>query len=192
MKSTEIKEAALKYFTIHGYEGASLAQIADEVGLKKQSIYSHFNGKDDLFLQVLKDAKETESTTKLDYIDHMDTSRPKESLYGYLRLVIDLFQKDEHIKFWLRMSFFPPAHLQEAIGKEVIDLEEKVKKMLETKFQYWLDERVIVAETATIPTIAFLGIVDAILVELVYVEDEQQLNNKLDASWSIFWRGITK
>ena len=192
MKSTEIKEAALKYFTIHGYEGASLAQIADEVGLKKQSIYSHFNGKDDLFLQVLKDAKETESTTKLDYIDHMDTSRPKESLYGYLRLVIDLFQKDEHIKFWLRMSFFPPAHLQEAIGKEVIDLEEKVKKMLETKFQYWLDKRVIVAETATIPTIAFLGIVDAILVELVYVEDEQQLNNKLDASWSIFWRGITK
>ena len=192
MKSTEIKEAALKYFTIHGYEGASLAQIADEVGLKKQSIYSHFNGKDDLFLQVLKDAKETESTTKLDYIDHMDTSRPKESLYGYLRLVIDLFQKDEHIKFWLRMSFFPPAHLQEAIGKEVIDLEEKVKKMLETKFQYWLDERVIVAETATITTIAFLGIVDAILVELVYVEDEQQLNNKLDASWSIFWRGITK
>jgi len=192
MKSTEIKEAALKYFTIHGYEGASLAQIADEVGLKKQSIYSHFNGKDDLFLQVLKDAKETESTTKLDYIDHMDTSRPKESLYGYLRLVIDLFQKDEHIKFWLRMSFFPPAHLQEAIGKEVIDLEEKVKKMLETKFQYWLDSKVILAETATIPTIAFLGIVDAILVELVYVEDEQQLNNKLDASWSIFWRGITK
>jgi len=192
MKSTEIKEAALKYFTIHGYEGASLAQIADEVGLKKQSIYSHFNGKDDLFLQVLKDAKETESTTKLDYIDNMDTSRPKESLYGYLRLVIDLFQKDEHIKFWLRMSFFPPAHLQEAIGKEVIDLEEKVKKMLETKFQYWLDSKVILAETATIPTIAFLGIVDAILVELVYVEDEQQLNNKLDASWSIFWRGITK
>ena len=192
MKSTEIKEAALKYFTIHGYEGASLAQIADEVGLKKQSIYSHFNGKDDLFLQVLKDAKETESTTKLDYIDYMDTSRPKESLYGYLRLVIDLFQKDEHIKFWLRMSFFPPAHLQEAIGKEVIDLEEKVKKMLETKFQYWLDSKAIVAETATIPTIAFLGIVDAILVELVYVVDEQQLNNKLDASWSIFWRGITK
>ena len=192
MKSTEIKEAALKYFTIHGYEGASLAQIADEVGLKKQSIYSHFNGKDDLFLQVLKDAKETESTTKLDYIDHMDTSRPKESLYGYLRLVIDLFQKDEHIKFWLRMSFFPPAHLQEAIGKEVIDLEEKVKKMLEAKFQQWLDAKAIVAETATIPTIAFLGIVDAILVELVYVEDEQQLNNKLDASWSIFWRGITK
>lgn len=49
MKSDEIKEAALKYFTIHGYEGASLSIIAEEVGMKKQSIYSHFKGKDDLF-----------------------------------------------------------------------------------------------------------------------------------------------
>lgn len=49
MKSNEIKEAALKFFTIHGYEGASLSLIAEEVGMKKQSIYAHFKGKDDLF-----------------------------------------------------------------------------------------------------------------------------------------------
>lgn len=60
MKSDEIKKAALKYFTIHGYEGTSLSQIAEEVGIRKQSIYSHFKGKDDLFLSVLKDAKEME------------------------------------------------------------------------------------------------------------------------------------
>lgn len=65
MKSNEIKEAALKYFTIHGYEGASLSLIAEEVGMKKQSIYAHFKGKDDLFLQVLRDAKETELSSKL-------------------------------------------------------------------------------------------------------------------------------
>jgi AcrR family transcriptional regulator len=47
MKSDESKRAALKYFTLHGYEGASLSKIAEEVGLKKQSLYSHFKGKDD-------------------------------------------------------------------------------------------------------------------------------------------------
>lgn len=192
MKSTEIKEAALKYFTIHGYEGASLAQIAEEVGLKKQSIYSHFSGKDDLFMQVLRDAKDIELSSKSDYIFKMDTQNPEKELYGYLKLVIDLFQKDEHLKFWLRMSFFPPAHLRETIGTEVMDIEEKVKNMLETKFQYWLDEKMIVADMAKIPTIAFLGIVDSIMVELVYCDLEQQLQDKLEASWSIFWRGITK
>lgn len=191
MKSTEIKEAALKYFTIHGYEGASLAQIAEEVGLKKQSLYSHFQGKDDLFMQVLRDAKETELSTKLAYL-HEIGKNPEKDLYGYLRLVIDLFQKDEHIKFWLRMSFFPPAHLCEEIGKEVLDLETKVRTVLEDKIQHWLEAQAIVSPSAKMATLAFLGIVDALLVELVYVEIEQQLTDKLEASWYTFWRGITK
>lgn len=106
MKSDEIKDAALKYFTIHGYEGASLSLIAEEVGMKKQSIYSHFKGKDDLFLQVLHDAKETELSSKLQYFSKVDKKNPEKVLYGFLQLIIDLFQKNEQLKFWLRMSFF--------------------------------------------------------------------------------------
>jgi AcrR family transcriptional regulator len=122
LKSNEIKEAALKYFTIHGYEGASLSLIAEEVGMKKQSIYAHFKGKDDLFLQVLRDAKETELSSKLQYFSKGDSINPEKELYGFLQLVIDLFQKNEQLKFWLRMSFFPPAHLEKAIVQEVIDI----------------------------------------------------------------------
>ena len=56
MSANSIKEAAKYYFAKNGYEGTSLAQIAERVGIKKQSIYSHFDGKDDLFLQVMNDA----------------------------------------------------------------------------------------------------------------------------------------
>ncbi|WP_282942908.1 TetR/AcrR family transcriptional regulator [Paenibacillus sp. RC67] len=106
MKSKEIKDIALKFFTIHGYEGASLSQIAENVGMRKQSLYAHFKGKDDLFLQVLQDAKETEISSKLQYLSKVDTQNPKADLFGYLQLVIDLFQQSEQLKFWLRMSFF--------------------------------------------------------------------------------------
>ncbi|MBI0578679.1 TetR/AcrR family transcriptional regulator [Neobacillus cucumis] len=191
MKSNEIKEAALKYFTIHGYEGASLSQIAEEVGMKKQSIYAHFKGKDDLFLQVLRDAKETELSSKLQYFGKIDSQNPERDLYGFLQLVIDLFQKNEHIKFWLRMSFFPPAHLAKAIEKEIIDTEEKVQVILESNFQDWIDAEVIVGDTAKTPTFAFLGVVDSILLELVYGNDEKRLKDKLEASWTVFWRGIS-
>ncbi|TFH63183.1 TetR/AcrR family transcriptional regulator [Peribacillus frigoritolerans] len=192
MKSNEIKEAALKYFTIHGYEGASLSQIAEEVGMKKQSIYAHFKGKDDLFLQVLRDAKETELSSKLQYFRKVDSKNPEKDLYGFLQLVIDLFQKNEHIKFWLRMSFFPPAHLEKEIGHEVIDIEEKVQAILECKFQDWIDAKLIVEDEAITPTYAFLGVVDSILLELVYGNDEKRLNDKLSASWKVFWRGISQ
>ncbi|WP_373368745.1 TetR/AcrR family transcriptional regulator [Peribacillus frigoritolerans] len=192
LKSNEIKEAALKYFTIHGYEGASLSQIAEEVGMKKQSIYAHFKGKDDLFLQVLRDAKETELSSKLQYFRKVDSKNPEKDLYGFLQLVIDLFQKNEHIKFWLRMSFFPPAHLEKEIGHEVIDIEEKVQAILECKFQDWIDAKLIVEDEAITPTYAFLGVVDSILLELVYGNDEKRLNDKLSASWKVFWRGISQ
>ncbi|GAA1372417.1 TetR/AcrR family transcriptional regulator [Peribacillus frigoritolerans] len=191
MKSNEIKEAALKYFTIHGYEGASLSQIAEEVGMKKQSIYAHFKGKDDLFLQVLRDAKETELSSKLQYFRKVDSKNPEKDLYGFLQLVIDLFQKNEHIKFWLRMSFFPPAHLEKEIGQEVIDIEEKVQAILECKFHDWINAKLIVEDEAITPTYAFLGVVDSILLELVYGNDEKRLNDKLSASWKVFWRGIS-
>ncbi|MDR6999884.1 TetR/AcrR family transcriptional regulator [Neobacillus niacini] len=191
MKSNEIKEAALKYFTIHGYEGASLSQIAEDVGMKKQSIYAHFKGKDDLFLQVLRDAKETELSSKLQYFNKIDSQNPEEDLFGFLQLVVDLFQKNEHIKFWLRMSFFPPAHLAKAIEKEVIDIEEKVQAIMESKFQDWIDAKVLVGDASKTPTLAFLGVVDSILLELVYGNDEKRLKDKLKASWTVFWRGIS-
>jgi AcrR family transcriptional regulator len=191
MKSKEIKEAALKYFTIHGYEGASLSLIAEEVGMRKQSIYAHFKSKDDLFLQVLRDAKETELSSKLRYIDKMDSHNPEKDLYGFLELTIDLFQKNEQLKFWLRMSFFPPAHLSEAIEKEVLDIEEKVQQMLESKFQDWINSQIINRNSAKVPTLAFLGVVDSILLELVYGNDEKRLKDKLEASWAVFWRGIS-
>ncbi|MDQ0273407.1 TetR/AcrR family transcriptional regulator [Cytobacillus purgationiresistens] len=191
LKSDEIKEAALKYFTIHGYEGASLSQIAEEVGMKKQSIYGHFKGKDDLFLQVLRDAKETELSSKLQYFSEVDSLTPEKDLYGFLNLVIDLFQKNEQLKFWLRISFFPPAHLEKSIEKEVVDIEEKVQAILENKFQEWIDAQLIVGDAAKTPTYAFLGVVDSIMLELVYGNDEHRLIEKLEASWTVFWRGIS-
>ncbi|CAH0121945.1 MULTISPECIES: TetR/AcrR family transcriptional regulator [unclassified Paenibacillus] len=191
MKSDEIKEAALKYFTIHGYEGASLSQIAEEVGMKKQSIYAHFKGKDDLFLQVLRDAKEAELNSKLQYFSQVDSQHPEQHLYGFLQLIIDLFQKNEQLKFWLRMSFFPPAHLAKAIGEEVIDIDAKVQAVLESKFQEWIDAKAIFGVAAQTPTLAFLGVVDSIMLELVYGDDEKRLHHKLEASWSVFWRGIS-
>ncbi|MCM3322877.1 TetR/AcrR family transcriptional regulator [Cytobacillus kochii] len=191
MKSDDIKEAALKYFTIHGYEGASLSQIAEEVGMKKQSLYAHFRGKDDLFLQVLHDAKETELLSKLQYFSNLRSSQPEKDLYGFLQLIVDLFQQNEQLKFWLRMSFFPPAHLQKEVDLEVIDIEEKTQALLQEKFRKWINEGLLHAEHPRIPTLAFFGVVDSIMLELVYMSDTKRLQEKLEASWKVFWRGIS-
>ncbi|GGD60326.1 TetR family transcriptional regulator [Paenibacillus nasutitermitis] len=159
--------------------------------MKKQSIYAHFKGKDDLFLQVLRDAKETELSSKLQYFSSIGSQNPEKDLYGFLHLVIALFKENEQLKFWLRMSFFPPAHLVGAIEKEVVDIENKVQAILEIKFHEWIKADAIAPDSPKIPTLAFMGIIDSIMLELVYVNDEKRLKDKLEASWKVFWRGIS-
>ncbi len=191
IKSEDIKEAALKYFTIHGYEGASLALIADDAGIKKQSIYSHFKGKDDLFLQVLSDAKETELQAVEEYFNKYASGGAKQSLHGFLLFLINLFQENEHLRFWLRMTFFPPAHLAEMVEEDVIDMEKRIYALLYEKFQGWITAGEIEQQDANIPARAFLGVTDSLMIELTYGKEEQSLKNKLNAFWTVYWRGIS-
>ena len=48
----EILEAALNLFSTHGYEATSILQIAEAVGIRKASLYSHFTSKQEI-LDVL-------------------------------------------------------------------------------------------------------------------------------------------
>ena len=43
-----ILDAALELFSRQGYEATSISQIADAVGIRKASLYSHFAGKQDI------------------------------------------------------------------------------------------------------------------------------------------------
>jgi AcrR family transcriptional regulator len=47
--------AAAKVFLAHGFQAASLREIASEAGLTTGAVYSNFDGKADLFLAVLEE-----------------------------------------------------------------------------------------------------------------------------------------
>ena len=59
----EILEAALDLFAVNGYEATSISQLADAVGLRKASLYSHFAGKQDILDTVVE-------TVLKGYADH--------------------------------------------------------------------------------------------------------------------------
>jgi AcrR family transcriptional regulator len=49
----KILDTAIDLFSRKGYEAVSMQDIADAVGIRKSSIYSHFKGKDDILQNVL-------------------------------------------------------------------------------------------------------------------------------------------
>lgn len=53
-----IRSAAIELFLRKGYEGVSVDEIARSSGVSKPTIYSHFEGKEELFVSLLEEACE--------------------------------------------------------------------------------------------------------------------------------------
>lgn len=54
----EILEAALELFSVQGFEATSISQIAGAVGIRKASLYSHFESKQAILDELVKEVLE--------------------------------------------------------------------------------------------------------------------------------------
>ena len=51
----EILKASLELFSVQGFEATSISQIADAVGIRKASLYSHFDSKQAILNAIVKE-----------------------------------------------------------------------------------------------------------------------------------------
>ncbi|RJE85198.1 TetR/AcrR family transcriptional regulator [Paenibacillus sp. 1011MAR3C5] len=190
MTANKIMEVALRHFARNGYDGASLADISAEVGIKKPSIYNHFNGKDDMFLTVFKDAGDRETLFIQDYLEKSSSHSLENKLYSFLSAYRNRYEQEDDTKFFLRIAFFPPAHLE----KEVVDYSnlhlDRTNSVLETVFKAAADSGQLHPEVSIDrASTAFTAVLDGLFVEMIY-GDLERFQKRLDASWFVFWRGI--
>ena len=70
----EILDAALELFSTQGYEATSVSQIADAVGIRKASLYSHFASKQEILETIIRGANE--QYERLSLFAHADWDDP--------------------------------------------------------------------------------------------------------------------
>jgi len=57
-KKTAILQCATRLFALKGYKETSMSELAKNVGIAQGTIFYHFKTKQDIFLEILKTAKE--------------------------------------------------------------------------------------------------------------------------------------
>ncbi|MFC4402288.1 TetR/AcrR family transcriptional regulator [Gracilibacillus xinjiangensis] len=189
MSYQTIKQEALNLFAVCGYEGTSLADIANKVGIKKQSIYAHFKGKDDLFIKVLKETFTDEVKKEKEYMETHFDQPLQVFLWEALQSFIYRFHHDNRLKFWLRNTSMPPHHLYNEVITCLYQYIDQVDHLYLKRFQYAFEKKEISQDPDT-AKLAFSALLDSIGVELIY-GNKTRTNQKLRASWQIFWLGIT-
>lgn len=159
-----IIEAAFDNFVTHGYEGASLNVIAEVVGIRKASIYTHFESKDDLFLQLLSMAFELEAEYVKQCFDlNINEEIPGES---YCLTLKQRYEESIPLRFLVRMAYVPPQHLYEFITQRY----QAYIQMLTEHIGRSLGSLKLSYEKIELFSDAYLGIIDSLSVELLYGE----------------------
>ena len=168
---------ALDQFAEHGYDAASLNDIAVRAGIKKASLYAHFASKDALYGVVLELALQAER----DYVQSQFAKNAR-SIKAPGEVYIDNLQRrysaHASLRFLLRAAFYPPAPLRGVVMSGFNDY----MAMLRSHFQQGLLKAypAVDEQTGEVLAQAYLVMIDSLHVELTY-GDAQAYSRRLEA-----------
>src|SRR5690606_29156467 len=143
-----------------------------------------------LFLQVMNDALKQQLSYLHAIMLRGDAHAFKENLQLLLQDIMDRFSNDRNMKFWLRMSFYPPTHLLEEVNQAVYYYENEQRELLEPIFRKAIEEKTLKKREPARVVIAFISLMNAITMELVYggIERAKQV---LEPTFEVFWDGVS-
>jgi len=112
-KRTALIRAAARLFTCRGYGETSIEQVAQEAGVSKLTVYSHFEGKEHLFTEVIESKCE-------EHFGGRDLTRfadrpPGEALPEIARRFLDLLMNDEVIA--MHRMLLGSANSRDSVGR---------------------------------------------------------------------------
>lgn len=184
MSKEKIKTIATSHFNEFGYEGTKLSQIAEEVGIRKQSLAYHFPNKRVLFQEVYKEAVDDEVQFIQQYFQQHGEELIEQQLYQFLTEHKERFQKNPNTKLMLTISFLVPDEMHEDVIQKPYRYIDVLTAALESCFAKQTF-RIGAKECA----LAFVTLLDGLDVQLVY-ENSRRYEQLQEITWDIFWTGI--
>jgi TetR/AcrR family transcriptional repressor of nem operon len=163
LKQTIIHES-LKLFSLNGFLSTSVTDILDAAGTSKGGFYNHFSSKEDLFYQVLDEARKIWREKTLAGLDEIDS--PVGKVQTFLKNYRDNYLKDT--------ENFPGGCIFVTFSVELDDQRPHLARELNTGFvglkgmlKRWLDEGQALGElrddvnTDSVAGILFAGMMGA-------------------------------
>ena len=125
---------ALALFTDKGYEGASMDDIARAVGIRKASLYAHFDGKESIFSAIFDDIL-AEYERFIHELTRLSDETAPAALERVFLSFIDYCYDNLKMYFWDRYFYYPPAFLRDFIREKTLETErlflERIRRLME-------------------------------------------------------------
>ena len=188
MSSNKIIEKAIYSFSINGYDGTSISNIAELVGIKKSTIYSHFKSKDEIFEIATEISFKTENDFAVDYF-----SKKKdpilEVLEGFLISLKDRFINNEDftINFVYKIGYRFVERYNDFIKKYYDNYYFTVENLI---IKYLIREG-IQKDLAKELAMTYTALLDGLMVSLMYCGEDRYEERK-EQVWKFFSESFLK
>ena len=106
-----ILKAATRYFAVKGFKDTSMAEVSQSTGVASGTIFYHFNSKEELFLAILADVRQTIATEFDHYVKEHQFANGLEMIKGAVRFYLQMAADREH--FFLLLHRHYPYELAE-------------------------------------------------------------------------------
>ena len=155
-----ILDEALTLFSENGYDGTSVEQIAEKVGIKAPSLYKHFRGKEDILNAIIDnaEARYEESFGSEKHIGRLPDSKEK-----YVRITMEKISFTIHdpmirkIRKFLVQEQFRSERLAEITTKHRLDgllgIYKKIIGGMMDKGMFRQDDPTLLAVEITAPVV---------------------------------------
>jgi AcrR family transcriptional regulator len=194
---SRIKEVALQLFATKGYEGTTIREIGNQVGIKGSSIYSHFPSKEDIFISIVHDlfTKIMEEVEGINDINKINTinkdTDTKKLLFRIFRGFYRFFATHEmELLFWQRIRFFSHHLIKDKFAAYQLYFEKHIDEIFINIFKYGIEAKVLKSNNVELLTMAYHAFVSGYIDSLITIPFELS-DVELQLSFDIFWNGIS-
>ncbi|MEK4228199.1 TetR/AcrR family transcriptional regulator [Solibacillus sp. FSL H8-0538] len=185
MSSQRIKDTALKLFTEKGYEGTSLADIAEVVGMKKSSIYNHYKSKDDLFLSIFETCSQGELTFYKRFFANDAMLPTLQLLKTFIDQKTSHFSQSTSSKFLFRFMIFPPFHMKQQLEQATTLHNEQSKQIIMDALHDAMIFRAMEPKRISEMISLYCVLLEGILVETLFGNQERSLA-RIEEAWAFY------
>jgi len=150
-----ILESAAQVFCQKGYNGASMADIAEAVGLQKATLYHHFGSKQEILAELLDRAMAIvmENMAQVMQLDSSPDEKLKNAMRTYLQVLCEQPDLSSVLLFEYRS-------LEKELYKRHIHNRDKFEKMWRDLVKEGIDSGRMQGESVSMTVWALLGVMN--------------------------------
>ena len=192
----DTKEEILKIvdslFAQKGY-CLSMSEIANGVGIKVPSIYSHFSGKDEIIKLVTEKEILNFFTSVSEEMDKKNSKTNEEQIMELFYFILNYYKLENRLRFWKNMSLIQELDLKKRCGSLVREREKELFDRLCNVFKEGqIKKEIKETEIEGLVSLFFVIVRGVMDFMIVYNSEDFDLENYIDKIWKEYWNAVKK